>query len=427
MLLRKYLTILLLLLFVAAAVISEPLSRAAEPGHAAAAITEGLISNGGYAVKKNNKYIAAYNLHIPYVPASILKIATALAALDILGPAYRFRTDFYLDEAQNLYIRGYGDPFLVSEEVAAIVVTLRELGCTEINGIFLDNTAFELPGPADGAGTSDNPYDARNSALAVNFNTIHIRKDINGAVVSAEKQTPTLEMMPELAENLPPGTHRVNITSEMEGGAAIMSRYVGELFRAFLKLENITGQGKIATRRTPENLTPIYTHYSRKTLVDIIEPLMRYSNNFIANQIFLSLGTQQYGYPATWDKSIRVIASHLQKKYNLVPMELNIVEGSGLSRNNRVSPRAMIQLLDSFRKYAELLPQENGRYLKTGTLDGVYSYAGYLITDGRLDSFVLMLNQETNNRKRVLDMLEGIYRAEGEEFAGKNKSGTSAD
>ncbi len=410
-LLRKYFILLILFLSSASAVSPLVSVRANDIGSAATEETEGLIDNGGYAVKKNNIYIVTHNLHTPYVPASIIKIATALAALDVLGPAFRFKTSFYRDTSDNLYIKGFGDPFLISEEVVTILGKLKELGCTKINNIYLDNTAFHLAGSANGSGLSDNPYDAQNSALAVNFNTVNIEKDTTGRVISAEEQTPTLQLMEKLAEDLEPGVHRINITQEKNVGDATISRYVGELIRAFQKQENIAGEGTIALRKIPENLKPFYNHRSSKTLEDIIGPLMLYSNNFIANQLFLTLGTNTYGYPATWKKSMQVMAGYLQNKYNLSQKEIKIIEGSGLSRKNRVSPHAMMQLLDSFKPYAKILPQEDGKLLKSGTLKGVYSYAGYFMKNERLDSFVLLLNQGKNNRDRVLDVLERIYHA----------------
>jgi D-alanyl-D-alanine carboxypeptidase/D-alanyl-D-alanine-endopeptidase (penicillin-binding protein 4) len=238
-----------------------------------------------------------------------------------------------------------------------------------------------------------------------------MHKTETGSVLSAEEQTPPLALMAELAEKLPPGLHRINITHEKSSGAAFISRYAGELFRAFQKQENIGGEGTIARRKTPENLKPFYTHRSSKTLGDIIEPLMLFSNNFIANQLFLALGSHKYGYPATWEKSKQVMADHLQKIYNLSENELRIIEGSGLSRKNRVSPHAMMQLLDSFKPYAKLLPQEEGKYLKSGTMKDVYTYAGYFLKNKRPDSFVLLLNQGQNNRDRLLYVLERIYHA----------------
>jgi D-alanyl-D-alanine carboxypeptidase/D-alanyl-D-alanine-endopeptidase (penicillin-binding protein 4) len=72
----------------------------------------------------------------------------------------------------------------------------------------------------------------------------------------------------------------------------------------------------------------------------------------------------------------------------------------------------MIQLLEFFKPYARLLPQEDDKFLKSGTLKGVYSYAGYFMENGKLDSFVLLLNQGKNTRDRVLDMLERLYHAD---------------
>lgn len=410
-LLRKHF-ILPILFWLIASVVSFPSAvQADDTGTASIAVTKILIDNGGYAVKKNSSYLVAHNLHTPYVPASTIKIATALAALDILGPAFRFQTSFYRDAADNLYIKGYGDPFLTSEEVAVIVSRLKELGCAEINDIYLDSSAFDLTASADGTGASDNPYDALNSALAVNFNTVNIEKDAAGRVISAERQTPTLQLMKKLAQELEPGLHRINITHEKDAGDAIASRYAGELFRAFQKQGGIGGAGRLARRTTPENLEPFYTHHSSKTLGNIIEPLMLYSNNFIANQIFLTLGANRYGYPATWEKSVQVMAEYLQQKHKLPAKEIKIVEGSGLSRRNRVSPYAMVQLLDSFKPYARFLPQEDGRLLKSGTLKGVYAYAGYFMDRERFDSFVLLLNQGKNTRDKVLHELERIYRS----------------
>ena len=413
---RKYFILLFLFLLLMTTFRFQVSAGAGNPGTDAVAGTGGLIDNGGYAVKKNGKYILTHNLHTTYVPASVIKIATALAALDVLGPSFRFETALYRDTQNNLYIKGHGDPFLVSEEVVIIIRKLKELGWTAINDIYLDNTAFNLERSADGSGLSDNPYDARNSALAVNFNTVNIEIHETGRVFSAEKQTPTLQLMAKLAAGFKPGVHRINISKDKINGDIITNRYVGELFRAFQKQENIPGEGIIAPRKAPADLKPFYIHRSSKTLEDIIGPLLLYSNNFIANQLFLVLGTNKFGYPATWEKSIQVMSDILQNKFNLSQNEIKIVEGSGLSRKNRVTPHAMIQLLDAFKPYAELLPQEEGRLLKSGTLRGIYSYAGYFVENERLDSFVLLLNQGKNNRDRVLDVLERMYRANEDKF-----------
>lgn len=397
------LTILLLLLISAAAV-----AASGSPGGPSLGTH---INNGGFALEKGSRLVAAHNLHDLFVPASVIKLATSLAALDLLGPAHRFETRFFFDEKQNLYIKGFGDPFLISEEVAAIVGKLKELGCSLVNDIYTDDSAFFLPVPAEGSGRSTNPYDAPNSGLAVNFNTVYIEKDGKGTAMSAEEQTPTLELMGALAADLAPGVHRISLPRGENGSAAISSRYAGELFRAFLRQENIGVTGKIARRKTPTHLTPFYIHRSSRTLEESLAPLMLYSNNFVANQFYLVLGAKRYGYPGTWEKAGRAMVDYLLDRHALSGQEIRVVEGAGLSRNNRVSPAAMLMLLNAFKPYAEHLPQEKNKLVKSGTLDGVYSYAGYFVTGSRLDSFVVLLNQKQNTRDSLLEALEEMHRS----------------
>jgi len=399
---------LLFLLFVTATP-PQSFAGANDVGFISSPEALGFVDNGGYAVKKEGRIIAAHNLHKMFIPASIVKIVTSLSALKILGRQYRFETYFFVDENQNIYIKGFGDPFLISEEIALIVKELKKLGCWRINDIYLDDTAFDIPASVDWAGTSDNPYDAQNSALAVNFNTVNIIKDQTGKVSSAEEQTPTLPLMSEFGEDLKPGNYRINISQEQTKSNKFINRYVGELFRAVQHKENIPGSGIIATRKTPDNLPPYYKHQSSKILEDIIAPLMLYSNNFIANQLYLTIGAKVYGYPATWDKSKKVIAEILLSEFKLSESEIRIFEGSGLSRKNLVSPYAMIELLEFFKPYKDFLPRKEGKLLKSGTLTDVYSYGGYFFENNDLDSFVLMLNQEKNTRVYLLQVLEQIH------------------
>ena len=409
MVFQRYSISLLLFLLFTVAVHPLPVAIAKDIQGLYSPEETGFIENGGYAVKKNGRIIAAHNLHKKFVPASIVKIATSLTALKVLGPQYRFETHFYRDANQNLYIKGFGDPFLISEEVSFIVRELKNRGCQRINDIYLDNTAFDIASSADGTGWSDNPYDAQNNALAVNFNTVNLKKDKLGKVRSAEEQTPTLPLMAELAEDLEPGLHRINISQDNSRSNEIINRHAGELFRAFQHREGIPGKGEISLRKTPDNLIPYYKHQSRKALEDIIAPLMLYSNNFIANQLYLAVGAKVYGYPATWDKSRKAVADILLNQFGIFASEIEIVEGSGLSRKNLVSPYAMILLLDLFKPYSRFLPQEDGKSLKSGTLKGVYSFGGYFYNDGNRDSFVLMLNQDKNTRRSLLHELEQIY------------------
>jgi len=83
---------------------------------------ETLIGSGDSILftDSHGKIIFAKNATIPRIPASTLKLLTALAALHTLGPDYRFVTDFYLDEDSNLKIKGFGDPLMISETISLI-------------------------------------------------------------------------------------------------------------------------------------------------------------------------------------------------------------------------------------------------------------------------------------------------------------------
>ena len=364
---------------------------------------DSLIANGGYLAGTGDRPLAARNEKTLFVPASTLKIVTALGSLQMLGADFQFRTEFYLAGAGDLYIKGYGDPFLTSEEIAVILQTLQQQGVDTINNIFLDAGAFRLEQQADGRSETLNPYDAANSALAANFNTINFRKDADGIITSAEPQTPTLPIMLRLGKNLPPGTHRINLTNDHQD----ILLHTGELFRGLQQRLGIKGRGDIAGKPVPGNARLMLTHRSSQPLEQIIAGLLRYSNNFIANQLFLTCGAKEKGYPATWQKSREVFRAFLAS-LGLHEEQIVMVEGSGLSRHDLATPAAMVKILQIFRPYAHLLHEDKGRLIKSGTLTGVYCYAGYFRRGPDKTPFVVMLNQPENLRDQVVNLLEKL-------------------
>ncbi|MEN8142978.1 MAG: D-alanyl-D-alanine carboxypeptidase [Thermodesulfobacteriota bacterium] len=363
-----------------------------------------LVSKGAYAVTRNGKIIAYHNLDQKLVPASISKFFTVLAALDRLGPDHRFRTEFFTDEQDNLYIKGYGDPFLISERIEEIMQTLKKSGVATINNILIDDSSYRLQTPADGAGSSLNPYDVSGGALVVNFNTINIVVGKDGKVRSGEPQTPLLPIMTEISKSFRPGEYRVNISNKPGN----VLQLTGQLFRAFQKKAGIKGEGIIKRRRVPDG-EPILRYFSTRKLTDMTEGLMLYSNNFIANQIFLETGATAFGYPATWLKGRRALKEFTRQDEKLAKSFVSLVEGSGLSRKNILTAKAMLRALKLFKPHASLLPKKDGALIKSGTLSGVYSYAGYLPGKNSLDSFVIILNQQQNNRDEVLQILKQIH------------------
>ncbi|MEM7357074.1 MAG: D-alanyl-D-alanine carboxypeptidase, partial [Acidobacteriota bacterium] len=334
------------------------------------------LDNGGIVVTHGGEVLYGHRSGEAFVPASTLKIATALAAIEILSLDYRFKTEFYLSPTGDLTLRGYGDPYLVSEEWPLITRALADTGALprSIRNLYLDTSAFEAEVEIPGIAKSLDPYNASNGPLAVNFNTIHVRVEAGGRVRSAESQTPLTPTARRLGAKLRRGKHRINISRDRD----VPVRYAGELAAAFLAQRGHPVTGDISTRPVTAEDRLIYTHTNSRSLEDVIAAMMEYSNNFIANQLFLVLGLEARGEPATRAKGAEVLEQFLVDEVGLDPGELEVVEGSGISRQNRITPRALARVVRAFYPYRHLLTARNGVQLKTGTLTGVYSLAGFL-------------------------------------------------
>jgi len=364
-----------------------------------------LIENGGYIVN-NSGSLLKFREQDLFIPASTLKILTCLVAMENLGKDYHFETHLFLDAQNNLYIKGFGDPFLTSEVILEIGHKLAELGVKQLGTLFLDESSFALNGEIAGEENSDNPYDAPNGALAVNFNALpfHVAKD--ASITSGEPQTPLIALMTEAGSSLSPGQHRINVnTLPQLGKLTPPLRYTGELFVAQLHQAGINVAKGYSVKLAPEGQRPIYVHRSVKSVEDIIRACLKNSNNFIANQLFLACGAKEYGLPATWEKSRRVFSLFTEKNLQLSSLQITIKEGSGLSRQNRMSPAALLRILDLFKPYSFLLNKRSDILLKTGTMKDVYCYAGYFPQGHDLIPFAILLNQPKNNRYTVLEAL----------------------
>ncbi len=368
------------------------------------------IDHGGYALQIDDKIVNSFNLDKPFVPASTVKILTSLIALEILGPQYRFATNFYLDDEQNLYIKGEGDPLLVSENIATIADHLKLLDIIEINTLFLDDSAFALEGPPDGSENSDNPYDAHCGALAVNFNALPFRVLRDGSIISGEKQTPLLPIMLEIGSNYKAGRHRVNVSAFAgKNSQSNILRYTAELFTTIFQSRGIQVNKGYGFSSVAPNAKLIYTYQSEKTVEDLVRSTLLYSSNFIANQLYLSSGRRLFGTPATWQKSVEMANRFVEIRLKLHDGSIRIIDGSGLSPRNRITPNAMLTILNRFKPHSGLLKKKGEILLKSGTFTNTYCYAGFFQQKQELSPFVLFLNQRRNTRKKLLKLMQSDY------------------
>lgn len=321
----------------------------------------------------------------PRIPASTLKILTSLAALHYLGPDFRFVTEFYTDKDSNLKIRGYGDPLLISEVVARISETLGTR-IREYKDIILDNSYFE-PILIPGVTTSLNPYDAPNGALCVNFNTVYFKKK-KGKYISAEPQTPLLPFALKKIKKLGLRRGRVIFSQEQDE----ITLYAGHLFRHFLDKAGVRSQGNIKLGKVRQETDAlVYKHVSGVDIAEVISRLLEHSNNFIANQILVVSGIKREGPPGTLKKGVDALSVYAKETLKLT--DICLAEGSGISRENRISAKNMHKVLEAFQPYHHLMRHEGREYFKTGSLSRVKTRAGYIeSSSGELYRFVVMVN-----------------------------------
>ncbi len=364
------------------------------------------IQNGGYAVRTASGKPAGFNVDTPFIPASTVKLITCLAALASLGPDYRFETLFYLDAEGKVIIKGEGDPVLTSEEAAAIARDLAVRGLRRVRALILDVSAFALKSGVDGSEHSDRPYDVDVGPLDVNFNALPLQVHGDGRIDSGEDQTPVLPMMQAIGRTMHPGLYRINIGAfATRGDLTNEQRYTGELFRNQLERQGIEVGGPTTLGTVPDKAALLLVHRS-EPLRDIIRECLEFSNNFIANELFLACGRKRFGFPATWTKARRALKIFIDTAFHPQPGTITMVEGSGLSRKNRVTPNMMLEVLERFTPFADLLPIKHDLLMKSGTLKGVYCYAGYLEEQGKAVPFAIMLNQPTNSRDGILRILK---------------------
>lgn len=386
---RCLFTALSFLMFISQAHLTEAAGEAIKPAGLGTLDSVLVIGEKG-------KPIYAFKEKEPKVPASTLKILTALAALRRLGESFRFKTAFYLDPAEDLYVKGLGDPMLISEVIEEISGHLSKR-VKRIKDIILDETFFENGIRVPGSERSTNPYDAPVGAICANFNTVFFKTGKNGRIISAEPQTPIVDFsLKRIKESgLTQGRH----SFMNDSGEA--SLYFGHLLAHFLKLRGVPVTGKIITGTAPSS-QPVFVHTSTLTLKEVLQKMMEFSNNFIANQVAITLGASIYGAPGTMEKAATALSSFGKDELQLT--SLKVLEGSGISRENRISAYDMAKVLKAFEPYKTILKQRGDILYKSGTLRGIQARAGYILHGVKEPiRFTVFLEKSKRNIDDIMD------------------------
>jgi D-alanyl-D-alanine carboxypeptidase/D-alanyl-D-alanine-endopeptidase (penicillin-binding protein 4) len=392
----------------------------------------------------------SHRVSAPMQSASVIKLATTFAALELLGPAYTWATPVFIDGAVregvlygNVYIQGQGDPKLVLERMWLLLRRLQGAGITSIRGdIVLDRSAFDVPESDPGAfdGEPLRPYNASPDALLLNYksvvmtftpapggNVAHIQYDPPLAGVQTQ-DTVVLSatacndyratLKPDFSDPL-----RIRFTGSYPSSCGERVWPVAYADPANFALRAVQGlwislggklSGSVRFGNVPPRLTsekPLFEVRSAP-LAEIIRDINKFSNNVMAQQLFLTLGRDSNGSVGSFTASRFVIQRWWQERITQ-DEPLNMDNGSGLSRTERISAQALGRLLQSAYR-SPLMPEliaslpisgidgtmkrsksnsQGSAHLKTGSINGVTAIAGFVhATSGKHYVLVALVN-----------------------------------
>jgi len=419
------------------------LNRAQVPADAIALL---VVEAGGRTMPR-----LSHRADQPMNPASVMKLVTTTAALDLLGPAYTWRTPVWVDGPVvngvlqgNVIIQGQGDPKLVLEKLWLLLRRLQGLGIHTIAGdIVLDNRAFDVPAtdPAEFDGEPLRPYNAAADALLINFKSVVMTFVPDVLTSSARVQfDPPLwgvQLQPSVplsqgksASNRGCGDYRANLKADFSEPTRIRfngsypascgekvwpiayfepasynARVIEGLWR------NMGGQlsGSVRSGTAPGG--PATFEVASPTLAEVIRDVNKFSNNVMAQQLFLTLGLPSSQTPSSPASAREAVRQWWQRRISATDVP-TIDNGSGLSRHNRISAQQLGQLLQ-VAYAAPYMPElmsslplvgvdgtlkrskasSASAHLKTGSLKEVTALAGYVHgASGKRYVLVAMIN-----------------------------------
>jgi len=398
-------------------------------------------------------------------PASVMKLVTTYSALELLGPAYRWKTEVYVD-GNDVVLKGYGDPKLNLESFWMLLRALRGRGLQDIRGdLVLDRSWF---GPvADGRIDDDafRPYNVTPGALLVNFKSLRFTfLPAESAVrVFAEPALPGLEVINSLKpaeggcpegkafrsliqadfRSKPPrasftGAYPVSC-GEKELNVALYEpqEYVAAMVKQLWAEMGGSWAGVVRQGSASPGARLAYVHES-EPLAEIVRDINKFSNNVMARQLYLTLAAEMGGAPARPELALVAIRQLLVQRGIKAP-ELVMENGSGLSRLERASAATIAAVLQSawrspvMPEFVSSLPVvaadgtmkkrllgagvAGHAHIKTGLLQDARSIAGYVLDRrGQRHLVVMLINHpraSSEGEPALNAMLEWVYEGAG--------------
>jgi len=405
---------------------------------------------------ESGQTVLDWNGDVARNPASTMKLVTTLVALDVLGPSYRWKTEVYaLGDVNDgrldgdLMLKGYGDPFLVTERVWQLLRRVQQFGIREIDGdLLLDDSYFRVT-PHDPAGFDRQPLRAYNvapNALMMNFKVVRYWfepvQDANAVRVLLDPPLGNLRVENRLSleDRSCRGYQRgISITPRDDFAAMIFEgRFPARCERyamdrsaldhdafAYGLVSSLWQQlggefdGDYRRAVAPQDVEPLLS-FPSLSLTEAIARVNKYSNNVMARQLLYTLSAESLGVPGTEDGGRRVVDDWLAD--NTPGVESVVLDnGAGLSREARISAWDFAEILDfawrqpympefssslalsghdgTLRRRFDDAALTGRAHLKTGSLDHVSAIAGYMqARSGRRFAVVVLHNFDDVHR-----------------------------
>lgn len=382
----------------------------------------------------------------PRKPASLQKLLVTAAALEQLGPDFTYSTNVYL-QGNELWVIGAGDPSLGDERLAKranrphdylfeeLAAALKQRGATQLSGLVLDDAVFETPNrhPDWPTAQADAWYQAPVGGLSYNDNCVDIEVTVaNGGIAlkvwpplperfvrqqlrRGKEQKPVIRRRPDSEVIEVSGT--IARSDSLEPVSVQQPTiFFGEALKEGLRLRGVTVTGNVVSQRLQPKDAPLFVRQTK--LADVVWRTNKFSQNHFADCLLKSLGAytadgQRRDVPGTWESGRDALLATLPR-LGVDTTGLVVRDGSGLSHNNRATPRQLVTVLQAMRTHRAAAvfrdslaePGEDGTLrrrfrkgplaghlrAKTGTISGVRGLAGYVTrSDGTELVFALQL------------------------------------
>jgi D-alanyl-D-alanine carboxypeptidase/D-alanyl-D-alanine-endopeptidase (penicillin-binding protein 4) len=363
------------------------------------------------------------NADAPMNPASVMKLVTTYAALELLGPAYRWKTEVYTAGTQidgilsgHLILKGYGDPRLTYEDFWRMLLGLRERGLRELRGdLMLDRSWFERQ-PYDPGSFDAEPRPPSLDVVSVLHLTQGPCGDWEDRLGAHFDPAPAGVDGSERVRAVFAGSYALSCGEQERNFAPFSHRgYVAGVFRQLWQQLGGSWVGTVHDGMLPEGARLVLTHES-PPLGEIVRDINKFSNNVMARQLYLTLAAESAGPPARPEAALAAVRALLAQQKLPMP-ELVMDNGAGLSRSARISARSLAALLQrafaspvmpefvaslpiaavdgTLRKYLHDNVVAGQAHVKTGSLSDARAIAGYVHDrSGQRQVVVMMVNHE---------------------------------